>query len=175
MRAGRASTRAGVTIKALRYYEGIGLLNPGRLSNGYRDYSGQDVRLASEIRALMSLGLSPKETQPFLDCLRDGHNDADDCVESLAAYQDKIDRLDLLIAQLSASRTAIAEEMQAAARRGFRSTPSPTEIRMLPGPICCPTTSRSPLTTAPPCTFSVQACRRWLFRPATASRCNSRA
>ncbi|MEU7643540.1 MerR family transcriptional regulator [Streptomyces huasconensis] len=52
MRAGEAAAAAGVTIKALRYYEECGLLSPGRAANGYRDYSAEDVRLAEEIRGL---------------------------------------------------------------------------------------------------------------------------
>ena len=58
MRAGQAAAAGGVTVKALRYYEDSGLLQPARLPNGYRDYSAQDVQLAAEIRALMSLGLA---------------------------------------------------------------------------------------------------------------------
>ncbi|WP_079045553.1 MULTISPECIES: MerR family transcriptional regulator [unclassified Streptomyces] len=52
MRAGEAAAAAGVTIKALRYYEDCGLLSPGRAPNGYRDYTVEDVRLAEEIRSL---------------------------------------------------------------------------------------------------------------------------
>ncbi len=58
MRAGEVAAAAGVTIKALRYYERRGLLQPARLANGYRDYSAEDVRLVCEIRALMSLGMA---------------------------------------------------------------------------------------------------------------------
>lgn len=135
MRAGQAAAAAGVTIKALRCYEDSGLLRPGRLENGYRDFSAQDVRLAVQIRTLMSLGLTTKETQPFLDCLRAGHDVADDCPESVAAYQDKIDRLDALIAQLTSSRDELESQMRAAARRGFRSHSDKDEtIEMLPQP-----------------------------------------
>ncbi|MCT2592431.1 redoxin family protein [Streptomyces sp. N2-109] len=119
MRAGDAAAAAGVTVKALRYYETLGLLRPARLRNGYRDYSDADVRVAAEVRALRSLGMSPEETRPFLACLREGHEAADDCPESLAAYQQKIDSLDVLIAGLSRSRERLAGQMRSAARRGF--------------------------------------------------------
>lgn len=123
MRAGQASAQSGVTVKALRYYEGIGLIEPARLANGYRDYSAQDVRLVAEIRALIALGMSPKETRPFLDCLLHDHDDADDCPESLAAYQDKIDRLGPVIARLTQSRDELTRQMHAASQRGF-----PTQV-----------------------------------------------
>ncbi len=36
--------RTGVTVRALRYYESIGLVVPSRLPNGYRDYDPVSVR-----------------------------------------------------------------------------------------------------------------------------------
>jgi peroxiredoxin/DNA-binding transcriptional MerR regulator len=120
MRAEKAAASAGVTVKALRYYEDHGLLSPVRLSNGYRDYGDGDVALAREIRELMALGLSVRETRPFLECLRLGHDEADDCPESVAAYQEKIDRLDRLIGRLAYERAELGRRMRDAARRGFR-------------------------------------------------------
>ena len=46
MRAGEAAGSAGVSVKALRYYEAGGLLRPARRANGYRDYTERDIRLA---------------------------------------------------------------------------------------------------------------------------------
>lgn len=120
MRAGRAAATAGVTVKALRYYEELGLVQPTRLANGYRDYTDEDVRLVAEIRLLASLGLTPGETRPFLDCLREGHDTGDDCPESLAAYQSKIAKLDQAVARLTSAREQLVRQMYAAARRGFR-------------------------------------------------------
>ncbi|TKS96129.1 redoxin family protein [Streptomyces lasalocidi] len=123
MHAGGAAAAAGVTIKALRYYEDIGLLSPGRAANGYRDYTAEDIRLAEEIRSLGAFGLTPKETRPFLACLRAGHEEGDHCVESLAAYQRKIDALDLLVSRLTQSRNQLIRRRDGAIRRGF---PIPT-------------------------------------------------
>ncbi|MEV7297282.1 MerR family transcriptional regulator [Streptomyces microflavus] len=127
MRAGEAAAAAGVTIKALRYYEDCGLLSPGRAANGYRDYTVEDVRLAEEIRSLGALGLTPKETGPFLACLRAGHHAGDHCAESLAAYQQKIEALDLLVSRLTHSRQQLISRRDAAARRGFPSATEPSK------------------------------------------------
>lgn len=147
MRAGEAAAAAGVSIKALRYYEDCGLLSPGRAANGYRDYTADDVRLAEEIRSLGALGLTPKETRPFLACLRAGHEEGDHCAESLAAYQRKIEALDLLAARLTRSREELIRRRDAAARRGFPSITEPPKEpdEMLPQADPLPTDLPAPM------------------------------
>ena len=132
MQASEAASAAGVSVKALRYYEDSGLLRPARRLNGYRDYSEDDIRLTAEIRVLTSLGLTTQETRPFLDCLRAGHTVGDDCPESLAAYQHKIDGLDCLISRLTSTRDVLVEQLHTAARRGFRCYPTEEMPQMLP-------------------------------------------
>ncbi|GAA1265113.1 MerR family transcriptional regulator [Streptomyces javensis] len=117
MRIGELARRAGVTTKAVRYYESLGLLTPERLANGYRDYGEHDVRLVREIRALSGLGLPVERTRPFLDCLAVGHRHADDCPASLAEYRGAIDDLSQRIAGLTARRAALITHLQQAAHR----------------------------------------------------------
>ncbi len=121
MRAGEVSKATGASIKALRYYEERGFISPGHGANLYREYSVQDVRIVSEIRALSVLGIGLQQTRPFLDCLRDGHEHSDDCPQSLAAYQQRIDQLDSVISRLTSTRRELDRQMNVAARRGFRS------------------------------------------------------
>jgi len=83
-----------------------------------------EIRLTAEIRVLTSLGLTTQETRPFLDCLRAGHNVGDDCPESLAAYQHKIDGLDGPTSQLTSTRDVLVEQLHTAARRGFPVLPN---------------------------------------------------
>jgi peroxiredoxin/DNA-binding transcriptional MerR regulator len=162
MRAGQAAAAAGVTVKALRYYEGLGLLRPLRGSNGYRDYRTADVRAAAQIRELMAFGLSTSETAPFLACLDAGHAAGDDCLESIAAYQRKLDQLDGVIARLSSVRAQLHGRMCAAAMRGFTSTGSihpGTDMRLpradplptgLPAPVDDGAVRHLPGRTLPP-------------------------
>jgi DNA-binding transcriptional MerR regulator len=107
MRISEMARRAGVTTKAVRYYESLGLLIPARLANGYRDYDEHDVRLTQEIRALSSLGFPVERTRPFLDCLTAGHRHADDCPAELAGYRDAIDELTQRIKALTARRAVL--------------------------------------------------------------------
>ncbi len=116
-----------MSVKALRYYERQDLVRPTRSGNGYRVCTGADVRAVAEVRALMVLGLSAREAEPFVACLRAGHEVGDDCAESIAAYQRKIDQVDAMITRLRGARDALAQRMVTAARRGFNHSP-PTPI-----------------------------------------------
>ncbi|MEV4436554.1 MerR family transcriptional regulator [Streptomyces sp. NPDC049585] len=126
MRISELARRAGVTTKAVRYYESLGLLAPERLANGYRDYTQEDVRLAREIRALSGLGIPVEGTRPFLDCLTAGHRHADDCPASLAGYRDAIDDLTHRIEGLTARRTLLMAHLRDAAHRNSRAAPMRT-------------------------------------------------
>ncbi|PKV83359.1 redoxin family protein [Streptomyces sp. TLI_146] len=117
MQIGELARRAGVTTKAVRYYESLGLLVPVRLANGYRDYDEHDVRITQEIRALAGLGIPVERTRPFLDCLAAGHRHADDCPSSLAGYRDAIDDLTQRIEGLSARRAVLVAHLHEAAHR----------------------------------------------------------
>jgi MerR family transcriptional regulator, thiopeptide resistance regulator len=52
---------AGVTPRALRYYDRLGLLRPGRSANGYRRYVEHDLQILQEIVALTFIGVPLKE------------------------------------------------------------------------------------------------------------------
>ena len=119
MKTAQAATQAGVTVKALKYYESLGLIEPSRARNGYRHFSDHDVALVRQIKDLTFLGLSVKGTRPFVDCLRQGHAVGDQCAESLAAYRREIQRLDALIVRLISSRDQLTHQLHVAASRGF--------------------------------------------------------
>ncbi|MFI7132074.1 MerR family transcriptional regulator [Nonomuraea sp. NPDC050153] len=117
MRISELARRAGVTVKAVRYYESLGLLVPERLANGYRNYDEHDVRLTREIRALANLGIPVERTRPFLDCLTAGHRHGDDCPASLAGYRDAIDELTRRMEGLTARRAVLIAHLKEAAHR----------------------------------------------------------
>ncbi|BDZ44417.1 MerR family DNA-binding transcriptional regulator [Naasia aerilata] len=117
MRIGELAREAGVSVKALRYYESVGLLRAERLPNGYRDYGAVDVRLAREVHALSSLGIRVDRTRPFLDCLVAGNERADDCPDSIRAYRAAIAELDERVAVLNARRAALAALLEEATAR----------------------------------------------------------
>jgi DNA-binding transcriptional MerR regulator len=101
--------RAGVTVRAVRYYESRGLIHPRRATNGYRTYDDADVRVVREVRALLSLGLTAEQTHPFVECLRAGNDRADVCPASLSAYRARIADIDDRIGELTALRRQLTD------------------------------------------------------------------
>lgn len=61
------ATRAGVTPKALRHYERLGLLKPRRTAAGYRVYSDSDRTRLEQIVALKFLGIPLREIRALLN------------------------------------------------------------------------------------------------------------
>ena len=103
------AAEAGVTVKAVRYYESQGLLKPTREANGYRTYTTEDVVVVREVKALLSLGLTAEQTYPFIECLRAGNDRADVCPASLTAYRTRIAEVDRRIAELSDLRARLTD------------------------------------------------------------------
>lgn len=127
MRIGEAAQRAGVSTKAVRYYESLGLVSAARLANGYREYDETHVRRIVEIRTLGGLGITAERSRPFLDCLDTGAAAGDDCPASLDAYREAMAELDQRLADLADRRAALADRLaQAAARRAPRCQFTPT-------------------------------------------------
>jgi DNA-binding transcriptional MerR regulator len=117
MRIGEAAQRAGVSTKAVRYYESLGLLAVERRGNGYRDYGDEHVHLIREIRALGELGIRVDESRPFLECIGSGNERGDDCTASLETYRRAIDSLESRIAELSARRRKLIDLLASASER----------------------------------------------------------
>src|SRR3954447_10673244 len=130
MRIGEVARQAGVTVKAVRYYESLGLVAAERLGNGYRDYDAHDVRLVHEIHALGALGIRAELSRPFLDCLVSGNAQGDDCPASLETYRQAIADMSTRIDDLTERRNALVTLL---ARASDRSEPlcdlNPTDLQ----------------------------------------------
>jgi peroxiredoxin/DNA-binding transcriptional MerR regulator len=140
MRIGELAQRAGVSAKAVRYYEGLGLITPQRRQNGYRDYDESHLRAVMEIRVLTQSGISPGRAGPFIECLDAGHEHSDECPASLATLRDSVSELDRVIASLSARRDQLARRLEAGAARSFPGKSlSVTDFTTLPDNLPVPT------------------------------------
>jgi len=115
MRISELAEWAGVSTKAVRYYERLGLITAPRLANGYRDYGSRDVRRVVEIRDLAAVGISASRCRPFLECLNTGHEHSDECPASLAALRDAISEIEQTIATLTQRRVALTRRLRSGA------------------------------------------------------------
>lgn len=68
LRVAEVARLVGLTPRAVRYYEGMGLLSPGRSQGAYRLYEPDDVERLRTIRALRDdAGLSLADIQELLE------------------------------------------------------------------------------------------------------------
>jgi MerR family transcriptional regulator, thiopeptide resistance regulator len=66
-RIGVLAQRTGVTVRALRHYDALGLLKPShRTDAGHRLYTRRDIERLQQIRSLRQLGLSLAEVRTCL-------------------------------------------------------------------------------------------------------------
>ncbi|PPF45974.1 MerR family transcriptional regulator [Pseudoclavibacter sp. AY1F1] len=101
MNSSELARRAGVTVRALRHYHQVGVLDePPRTSNGYRQYGVHDLIRVLRIRRLAALGITLEDMPNLLD-------------EHGADTPAMLDRLDAELAaqidRLTAQRALIAQ------------------------------------------------------------------
>ena len=86
MKINQAAELAGITSKNIRFYEDPGLIAPARdSSNGYRDYSMEDVEQLCRIKLLRMLGISCENIRR----LQSGELDFDTCMDDRMAELEK--------------------------------------------------------------------------------------
>jgi DNA-binding transcriptional MerR regulator len=119
--ASEAAGRLGVSTKALRFYEQLGLITPIRTAAGWRAYGPYEMARAGEIATLRGLGLSLTQIARVLS------GDARDLASALATHQARLeDRLrdlastvakvrELRASLLQSQMPAVGELMQSAA------------------------------------------------------------
>ena len=76
MKISEAAQKVGAPARMLRYYEQQGLIESSRSSNGYRDYSEDQVEHARHVRALVEAGLSTRMIKIVLDIEAPSNQDA---------------------------------------------------------------------------------------------------
>jgi DNA-binding transcriptional MerR regulator len=76
MRIGELARELGVTTKALRFYEGRGLLpHPARVANGYRDFGADDLQRLRVLVGLRRLDVPLNEAAELAGLCADGQCD----------------------------------------------------------------------------------------------------
>jgi DNA-binding transcriptional MerR regulator len=125
LRIQEVATEVGLTTRAIRYYEEMGLLRPAARSEGdYRLYDASDLDRLRFIKALRDdAGFSLAEIGQLLEdelarrTARVRFRAADDVAERRAIVTETLDRVDRQIATLRAKSMRIAEMVEAAETR----------------------------------------------------------
>ncbi len=117
MRIGQVAPHAGVTTKALRYYERVGLLPAAdRTSSGYRDYPEEVLDRLRFIRAAQAVGLALGEIKGVIVFREQG---SPPCGHVLELIEGRASDLDRRIEELGQLR----DELRQLAQRGRSLSP----------------------------------------------------
>ena len=93
MKIGQLAEATGVSTKAIRYYEDIGVLpRPDRAANGYRIYDANIADRISFIQDAQSAGLSLLEIQMVLDLRDEGESTCGHVITALEMHLADVDR-----------------------------------------------------------------------------------
>ncbi|MCG7210656.1 MerR family transcriptional regulator [Streptomyces arenae] len=76
VRIGEVARDAGVSVRAVRYYEQQGLLIPARSPSGQRLYRQDTVTLVRFFQQMFAAGLTSRRIAELLPCWDTGHTDA---------------------------------------------------------------------------------------------------
>jgi DNA-binding transcriptional MerR regulator len=77
IRIGEVARGAGVSVRAVRYYEQQGLLIAERSPSGQRLYRQDAISLVRFFQQMFAAGLTSRRTTELLPCWDSGHTDAE--------------------------------------------------------------------------------------------------
>ncbi|MEU3461880.1 MerR family transcriptional regulator [Streptomyces sp. NPDC006733] len=113
MRIGELASRAGVSVRSVRYYEEQGLLSSTRSPSGQRHYTEEEVERVAFIQRLYTAGLSSRTIAELLPCVdAPSEENSDSALERMALERE---RLSLHIDDLVRTRDKL-DELMATAR-----------------------------------------------------------
>lgn len=106
MNIGQASKAANLPAKTIRYYEDIGLIEPERNANGYRDFSVTDLHNLHFLARARSLGFTVEECRDLLNLYADRQRASAD-VKAIAGNH--LRQIGEKIAELEAMQTTLQQ------------------------------------------------------------------
>ena len=110
MRVGELAKKAGVTVRALQYYDKEGLLSPsGASEGGFRLYTDKDMVKLAQILLMKQLGFTLGEIKAQLTTLDTPSDVVKVLTEHAAEIRRKIDRLSESLTEIEALKDEIAQ------------------------------------------------------------------
>lgn len=105
MNIGEVAERSGLPAKTIRYYEDIGLVQPMRSRNGYRDFREADLHKLAFLGRARALGFSIEDCRTLVGLYEDESRESAQvkavAEEHLAAIDEKIKQLQTMHETLS--------------------------------------------------------------------------
>lgn len=105
VRIGEVARGAGVSVRAVRYYEQQGLLIAERSASGQRLYRQDAVTLVRFFQQMFAAGLTSRRITELLPCWDSGHTDA----EQRAMLRAERDRIQAKVDDLQAALDRLDE------------------------------------------------------------------
>ncbi|MFI8880335.1 MerR family transcriptional regulator [Streptomyces sp. NPDC055243] len=105
VRIGEVARGAGVSVRAVRYYEQQGLLSAERSPSGQRLYRQDTVTLVRFFQQMFAAGLTSRRIAELLPCRDTGHTDA----EQRAMLRAERDRIQAKVDDLQAALDRLDE------------------------------------------------------------------
>jgi DNA-binding transcriptional MerR regulator len=88
-RIGELARRAGVTVRAIRYYEELGILTPPARPSRHRRYSDSDLVHLQRVQQLKGYGLSLGEIREIFELAREDPSGEKSRLRLLSRYREK--------------------------------------------------------------------------------------
>ena len=106
MNIGDVAKASGLPTKTIRYYEDIGLVEPARRPNGYRDFGEVELHKLAFLRRARSLGFSIEQCRNLLGLYEDRTRSSAN-VKRLAA--EHLREIETKIAELQGMHATLAD------------------------------------------------------------------
>jgi DNA-binding transcriptional MerR regulator len=108
IRIGEVARGAGVSVRAVRYYEQQGLLTAERSPSGQRLYRQDTVARVRFFQQMYAAGLTSRNIAELLPCIESGHTDA----EQRAMLHAERDRIQAKVDDLQAALDRLDEVIE---------------------------------------------------------------
>lgn len=112
MKISQLSKTTGVSARSIRHYEKKKLIPVRRLDNDYREFDESAVERIRTIRSYLGMGLTTEEIGQVLSCKERSPETNGFCEEMLAAYEDKLDKINRQMNSLAVLQRRLEKQIR---------------------------------------------------------------
>jgi len=123
MRIGQAAAASGLSVKAVRHYDSVGLLGALKRAGAYRDFSASDVDNLKIVARCRGLGFTLPEVKRVLDLVSSTAPECPPAEAMLAVVDGKLDSIRKQIRTLRELEQNVAKVKRYIEARGAESGP----------------------------------------------------